>query len=88
MDDEGNIVLDQNGQVEMVNIRVRDRNSHPYSSILEDYFKLVTRCPGKILTYSWTDEVDKEKARKIIADRAMRGMGRLPGDILRVREAM
>ncbi|KFX96507.1 hypothetical protein V490_03310 [Pseudogymnoascus sp. VKM F-3557] len=88
MDDEGNIVLDQNDQVAMVNIRVRDRNSHPHSSILENYFKLVTRCPEKVLTYSWTDEADKEKARAIIADRATRGKGRLTGDILRVREAL
>lgn len=74
MDDGGNIVLDQNGQVEMVNIRVRDRNSHPYSSILEDYFKLVTRCPERILTYSWTDEADKEKARKISKSPCVRNL--------------
>ncbi|OBT64665.1 hypothetical protein VE03_05885 [Pseudogymnoascus sp. 23342-1-I1] len=88
IDDDGNFVRDQNGQEEMVNIRVRDRSSHRYSSILDNYFKLVTRCPDKVLEYSWTDEEDKEKARRILADRAMKGIGRLPGDIVRVRETM
>ncbi|KFY44238.1 hypothetical protein V495_03563 [Pseudogymnoascus sp. VKM F-4514 (FW-929)] len=85
IDDGGNIVFDQNGEVEMVNIKLRERNNHQHKDVLHDYFTLVTRCPQKVIEYSWTDEEDKVEAQKIINDRARRGIGRLPGDILRVR---
>lgn len=64
-DDEGNFVLGQNGEEEMVNIKVRNRRTHPHKSALENYIKLVTRCPEMVETYSWTSEEDKEKARTI-----------------------
>ncbi|KFY22401.1 hypothetical protein V493_06639 [Pseudogymnoascus sp. VKM F-4281 (FW-2241)] len=88
LDDEGNFILDQNGEEEMVNIRVRDRRNHHHKSVLENYIKLVTRCPERVVTYSWTDEEDKEKARRIIAARATQGIGPLPGAELRVRPTL
>jgi hypothetical protein len=65
IDDEGNFVRDHNNEYEMVNIRVRDRPIHPHKAILEDYIKLVTRCPEEVLKYSWTDDKDKAEARHI-----------------------
>lgn len=65
IDDGGNFVFDQTGDVEWVNIKVRDRNDYQHISILGEYFKLVTRCPEEVLTYSWTDEDDKKEARRI-----------------------
>ncbi|KFZ06947.1 hypothetical protein V501_06937 [Pseudogymnoascus sp. VKM F-4519 (FW-2642)] len=85
IDDEGNFVRDHNNEYEMVNIRVRDRQIHPHKAILEDYIKLVTRCPEEVLKYSWTDDKDKAEARNIIANRARQGRGELPGAIIRVR---
>ncbi|KFY61359.1 hypothetical protein V496_05048 [Pseudogymnoascus sp. VKM F-4515 (FW-2607)] len=66
IDNKGNLVLDQNGDEELVNI------------------KLVTRCPERVLTYSWTDEEDKEKSRRIIATRATQGTCQLRGAELRL----
>ncbi|KFY41791.1 hypothetical protein V494_02784 [Pseudogymnoascus sp. VKM F-4513 (FW-928)] len=88
LDDAGNLVLDENGEPEMVNIKVRERTSHRHRNIIEDYFKLVTRCPEMVLEYSWTDEKDKEEARRIIRERAAKGIGRLRGDIIRVRSTL
>ncbi|OAF57151.1 hypothetical protein VC83_06051 [Pseudogymnoascus destructans] len=85
IDDEGNFVRDHNDEYEMVNIKVRERINHPYKAILDDYIKLVTRCPEEVLKYSWTDEKDKAEARDIIANRARQGRGELPGAIIRVR---
>jgi hypothetical protein len=65
IDDEGNFVRDHNNEYEMVNIRVRDRSTHRHIAILEDYIKLVTRCPEEVLKYSWTEEKDKALARDI-----------------------
>jgi hypothetical protein len=65
IDDGGNFVLDQNEEVEMVNIKVRDRASHQHRNVLENYIKLVTRCPELVIEYLWTDEEDKVKAREI-----------------------
>ncbi|OBT84055.1 hypothetical protein VE02_07022 [Pseudogymnoascus sp. 03VT05] len=84
-DDQGNFVRDHNDEYEMVNIKVRERKDHPYKAILDDYIKLVTRCPEVVLKYSWTDEEAKAEARSIIANRARQGRGELPGAIIRVR---
>lgn len=65
IDDEGNFVRDHNDEYEMVNIKVRERREHPYKAILDDYVKLVTRCPEEVLKYSWTSEEDKAEARNI-----------------------
>ncbi|KFZ25449.1 hypothetical protein V502_00053 [Pseudogymnoascus sp. VKM F-4520 (FW-2644)] len=88
IDDGGNFVFDQNGDVEWMNIKVRDRNNYQHISILQEYFKLVTRCPEEVLTYSWTDENDKKEAKRIIEGRAMQGRGRLLGGLIRVRPTL
>jgi hypothetical protein len=59
IDDGGNFIFDQNGEVEMVNIKVRDRADHQHRNILENYVKLMTRCPELVIKYPWTDEEDK-----------------------------
>jgi hypothetical protein len=64
LDKDGKIIRDQNGEVVITNIRVRDRPMH-HKKIMDDYVKLVTRCPEKVLEYSWTNEKDKVLARKI-----------------------
>ncbi|KFY99703.1 hypothetical protein V498_00571 [Pseudogymnoascus sp. VKM F-4517 (FW-2822)] len=84
IDNKGNLVLDQNGDEELVNIKVREMIKHQHKAVLHDYIKLVTRCPERVLTYSWTDEEDKEKSRRIIATRATEGTGQLRGAELRL----
>lgn len=74
INDECNFVLDQNGEVEMVNVKVRDRSTHRHRAILKDYFKLVTRCPELVETYPWTDKEDKEKARSISKSSCVRSL--------------
>lgn len=74
IDDEGNLVLGQNGDEEMVNIKVRERRNHRHKAALDNYIKRVTRCPEMVLEYSWTDEEDKEKARSISMSPCARGL--------------
>jgi hypothetical protein len=51
----------------MTNVKVRQRRDLQAAGKegIEQYIKLVDRCPELVLQYSWTDEGDKEKARKI-----------------------
>jgi hypothetical protein len=65
IDDGGKFVFDQNGDVEMVNIKVRDRAQHQHRDVIENYIKLVTRCPELAIEYPWRDEEDKVKAQEI-----------------------
>jgi hypothetical protein len=44
---------------------VRDRAQHQHINILENYIKLVTRCPELVIKYPWTDEGDKATAQRI-----------------------
>lgn len=74
IDNKGNLVLDQNGDEELVNIKVREMINHQHKAVLHDYIKLVTRCPERVLTYSWTDEEDKEKSRRISKSPCARGL--------------
>ncbi|KFY27719.1 hypothetical protein V491_00767 [Pseudogymnoascus sp. VKM F-3775] len=85
INDEGNFVRDHNGDYEMTNVKVRERPIHQHRAILDDYIKLVTRCPEYVEKYSWTDEEDKKEARRVIEERAKQGLGSLPGAVIRVR---
>jgi len=63
LDPEGNPVFEENGEVAMTNIKVRDRKCQ--GEHFKQCLKLVDRCPQKVLEYSWTADVDRQRARSI-----------------------
>ena len=70
VNDDGTFQYDDKGEIVMVNTKVRDRRDTERSGgkkwrVLNDYFKLVSRCPEQVLEYAWTDEEDKRRARAI-----------------------
>lgn len=70
VNEDGTFQYDDKGEIVMVNTKVRDRRDMERSggkkwTVLNDYFKLGSRCPEQVLEYSWTDEEDKRRARAI-----------------------
>lgn len=70
INEDGTFQYNDKNEIVMVNTKVRDRRDTKRSggkkwSILNDYFKLVSRCPEQVLEYHWTDEEDKRRARAI-----------------------
>lgn len=70
VNEDGSFVLDDKGEIVMVNTKVRERRERERTGgkgwdRLNEYFRLVSRCPEKVVEYKWTEEEDKRKARQI-----------------------
>ena len=70
VNEDGSFVFDDKGEIVMVNTKVRERRERERTGgkawdRLNEYFKLVSRCPEKVVEYKWTEKEDKRKARQI-----------------------
>ena len=70
VNEDGSFVFDDKGEIVMVNTKVRERRKRERTGgkgwdRLNEYFRLVSRCPEKVVEYEWTEEGDKRKARQI-----------------------
>lgn len=70
VNEDGSFVFDDKGEIVMVNTKVRERRERKRMGgkgwdRLNEYFRLVSRCPEKVVEYEWTEEEDKRKARQI-----------------------